>query len=86
MDTQTKLADKDKLNTFWREILLSDYTFWREILLSDDAQVSQPSPTNKELRLRACETWLPQRAADGHDTEDRLQAGRDLRQANGNRA
>lgn len=75
MSLQTKDAGKDKLNTFWREILLSD-----------DGLMTQPSPRHEELRHRASETCLSQEATDGYDPEDRPQAERDLRRAKGNRA
>src|SRR5689334_10283442 len=55
MDLQTKEAAKVKLNTFWREILLSD-----------NSLVTQTSPTREELWRRAYEIYLSQGATDGN--------------------
>jgi hypothetical protein len=59
MDLQTKEADKVNLNTFWREIVLSD-----------NELATRPSPTREELRRRAYEIYLSQGATAGHDLED----------------
>jgi hypothetical protein len=61
-------------------------TFWRELILSDDALTPDHSPIHEELRRRAYEIYLPQGATGGRDLENRLQAETDLRQANGDTA
>ena len=75
MGLQTIEADQNKLNTFWREIVLSD-----------DELVTQPSPTDEEHRRRACEICLSQGATNGHDLEDWLLTEPDLCSATGNGA
>lgn len=59
MNSQTKEAAIYKLNTFWREVVLSD-----------DAPVTQHFPTAEEIRLRAYEIHLSQGAPDGRDLDD----------------
>jgi hypothetical protein len=48
----------------------------------NDAPVTQPSPTQEEIRRRAYEIYLSQGATGGLDLDDWLQAERELSQAN----
>ena len=75
MGLKTKKSADAKLNSFWREVVLSD-----------DAPPAQPSPTHEEIQRRAYEIYLSRRAADRHDLKDWFQAERELRPANGDTA
>ena len=69
MNSQNKEAGDYKLNTFWREVVLSD-----------DAPLTQHFPTREAIGHRAFEIYVAEGATDGRDLDYWLQAERDLRQ------